>query len=379
MRCTRSVCLACIAAALQCLTYMGVNSPTQQPHTLEPCRLGASWPEAQWAQVWHDLLEARQSGLSSQLPASELAAAFLRVLLLAQQYHLAVQLLPMYSQQQQQQYYAAPGGGGGTPTAGTPIALAGLEGGVPGGAFDLAMDAALAQQQQQQHGERPSTAEAALAALTGGAGAGGGGAGHAFTGSSRFGVRRALHNAAGAAVSTAVGRTAKLMGVSAHLVGSTAHLVGSTAQAVQYGAGGMVGATAGLVSGTASLVSSAATFAAEAAAKAGSRTGVGGKGSSVGGSAFLQGAGGLLTMQEAEGVVVQVSQELLASAASLEDPAVAAAEAVLQLLPPECKVGGWVLGWVNDGLCVVLAVGVGGPAASMSSRSRHLHSAPLCT
>lgn len=296
------------------------------------CRLGAAWPEAQWAQVWHDLMEARQAGLTAQLPAAHLAAAFLRVLLLAQQYHLAVQLLPLSTQQQLAAAHF------GTPTAGTPTAAVGMDG---MGAFDLAMDAHYAQhaagagvlgEQQQlagRDGERAATAEAALSALTGSSGG-------RFTGSSRFGVRRALHHAAGAAVSTAVGSTAKLMGVSAHLVGSTAHLVGSTAQAVQYGTGGVMGATAGLVSGTASLVSSAATFAAEAAAKAG-KAGLAFKGS-AGGSAVLKDASGLLTVQEAESVVVQVSQELLASAASLEDAAVVAAEAVLQLLPPECKV-----------------------------------------
>jgi hypothetical protein len=98
-----------------------------------------------------------------------------------------------------------------------------------------------------------------------------------------------------------------------------------------------MGATAGLVSGTASLVSSAAIFAAEAAAKAGTKAGAFRGGAS--GSAILQGAAGLLSAAEAEGVVVQVSKELLGSASSLEDPAVVAAEAVLQLLPPECKVG----------------------------------------
>jgi hypothetical protein len=103
-----------------------------------------------------------------------------------------------------------------------------------------------------------------------------------------------------------------------------------------------MGATAGLVSGTASFVSSAATFAAEAAAKAPAfankgLAGLGLKGS-AGGGAVLKGATGLLTISEAEAVVVQVSKELLGSAASLSDPAVAAAEAVLQLLPPECKV-----------------------------------------
>lgn len=313
---------------------------------LHPCRLGASWPEAQWAQLWHDLLEARQAGLSSQLPAADLAAAFLRVLLLAQQYHLAVQLLPA---QTQQQLLASATSQLGTPTAGTPTA-AGAAAADGMGPFDLAMDAAVQGQQYNstaggstpecQHAvrdaDRPATAEAALAALTGGA-AGGGGSSSLFPGSSRFGMRRALHNAAGAAVSTAVGGTAKLMGVSAHLVGSTAHLVGSTAQAVQYGTGGVMGATAGLVSGTASLVSSAATFAAEAAAKAGGKTSIALKGSS-GGSAELRGATGLLTLPQAEAVVVQVSKELLGSAASLSDPAVAAAEAVLQLLPADCKV-----------------------------------------
>jgi hypothetical protein len=105
-----------------------------------------------------------------------------------------------------------------------------------------------------------------------------------------------------------------------------------------------MGATAGLVSGTASLVSSAAIFAAEAAAKAGTKAGAFRGG--TGGSTVLQGATGLLTAAEAEGVVVQVSQELLGSASSLEDPAVVAADAVLQLLPPECKVRGHV-----EGLC----------------------------
>lgn len=313
------------------------------------CRMGSSWPEAQWAQVWHDLLEAQQSGLSVQLPAADLAAAFLRVLLLAHQYHLAVQLLPLYTPQQLQ------GGQVSTPTGGTPTG-AWSTGGLDGvGAFDLAMDAASAHTAggfgPEQHtgmgawdGDKPATAEAALAALTGGSSA-------RFPGSSRFGVRRALHNAAGAAVSTAVGGTAKLMGVSAHLVGSTAHLVGNTAQAVQV-AGGVVGATAGLVSGTASLVSSAATFAAEAAAKASSKAGLVGKGS-VGGSAVLRGAAGLLTASEAEAVVVGVSRELLGSAASLEDPAVVAAEAVLQLLPPDCKVGS--IGWAAQGCNAITA------------------------
>lgn len=294
--------------------------------------MGTSWPEAQWAQVWHDLLEARQAGLSVQLPAADLAAAFLRVLLLAQQCHLAVQFLPLRTQQQLLAGLAQ----GGTPNARTPTAMDGM------GAFDLAMDAAAVQQHSAgsfmadhaaaaaRDADRPVTAEAALAALTGGGGG-------MFPGRSRFGVRKALHNAAGAAVSTAVGSTAKLMGVSANLVGSTAHLVGSTAQAVQYGTGGVMGATAGLVSGTASLVSSAATFAAEAAAKAGSKAGTVFKGSS-GGNVDLRGATGLLTVAEAEAVVVQVSKELLGSAASLSDPGVAAAEAVLQLLPPECKV-----------------------------------------
>lgn len=299
------------------------------------CRLGTSWPEAQWAQVWRDLLEAEQSGLSVQLTTSDLAAAFLRVLLLAQQYNLAVQLLPLQLQQQLAAGYSS------TPTAGTPTGAAGLD---SVGAFDMAMDAhqsplsgtsppafAIEQLAAGRDRDRTSTAESALAALTGT------GAGGMFAGRSRFGVRRALHNAAGAAVSTAVGSTAKLMGVSAHLVGSTAHLVGSTAQAVQYGTGGVMGATAGLVSGTASLVSSAAVFAAEAAAKAGNKAGAFRGGMS--GSTVLQGAAGLLTAAEAEGVVVQVSKELLGSASSLEDPAVVAAEAVLQLLPPGCKVG----------------------------------------
>lgn len=325
-------------------------------------RLGSSWPEAQWAQVWHDLLEAQQSGLSVQLPAADLAAAFLRVLLLAHQYHLAVQLLPLYTPQQLQ------GGQVGTPTGGTPTG-AWSTGGLDGvGAFDLAMDAASAHSaggfSPEQHagmgardGDKPASAEAALAALTGG------GSGGRFPGSSRFGVRRALHNAAGAAVSTAVGGTAKLMGVSAHLVGSTAHLVGNTAQAVQV-AGGVVGATAGLVSGTASLVSSAATFAAEAAAKASSKAGLVGKGS-VGGSAVLRGAVGLLTASEAEAVVVGVSRELLGSAASLEDPAVVAAEAVLQLLPPDCKVGS--IGWAAQGCSAITVLGLSKPLSISSS------------
>jgi hypothetical protein len=278
------------------------------------------------------------------------------VLLLAQQYHLAVQLLPVQAQQQ----LLAAMSQLGTPTAGMPTAAAAAADGM--GPFDLAMDAAAVQGQQysstaarsgtperqravQRDADRPATAEAALAALTGKGGAGGGSSSNLFP-NSRFGVRRALHHAAGAAVSTAVGGTAKLMGVSAqlvggtaHLVGSTAHRVGSTAQAVQYGTGGVMGATAGLVSGTASLVSSAATFAAEAAAKAGGsgKAAIPLKGSS-GGSAELRGATGLLTLPQAEAVVVQVSRELLGSAASLSDPSVAAAEAVLQLLPADCKV-----------------------------------------
>lgn len=284
------------------------------------------------------MLEAQQSGLSAQLPTADFAAAFLRVLLLAQQYHLAVQLLPAYSYPHLQQ--------ASTPTSGTPRAAGGgaFYGSDGAGALDLAMDDAqlaygggsnAAQQPAglQAFDDRPPTAEAALAALTGGSNA-------MFPGGSRFGVRRALHNAAGAAVSTAVGGTAKLMGVSAHLVGSTAHLVGNTAQAVQV-AGGVMGATAGLVSGTANLVSSAATFAAEAAAKAGTRSGLPGRG----GASVLKGAQGLLTADAAEAVVVEVSQEMLASAASLADPAVEAAEAVLHLLPPECKVRWCVWGF----------------------------------
>jgi hypothetical protein len=54
---------------------------------------------------------------------------------------------------------------------------------------------------------------------------------------------------------------------------------------------------------------------------------------------FLRGVHGLLPAAAAEGVVVAVSQELLASAVSLDDPTVAAAEAVLQLLPDTCQVG----------------------------------------
>jgi hypothetical protein len=183
-----------------------------------------------------------------------------------------------------------------------------------------------------------------LAALTGGGRTG-----------SRFGVRQALHTAAGAAagaagvaVTTAVTGSAKIMGASAQLVSNTAHLVGSTAQAVQGGTGGVLGATAGLVSGTASLVSTAAMFAAEAAAEAATKAAAGrgggaagagrAAGSTAAGTVKLRAAAGLLDAPTAEGVVVGVSRELLGSATSLEDPAVAAAEAVLCLLPPDCKV-----------------------------------------
>jgi hypothetical protein len=54
---------------------------------------------------------------------------------------------------------------------------------------------------------------------------------------------------------------------------------------------------------------------------------------------YLRGVHGLLSAAAAEDVVVAVSQELLASAVSLDDPTVAAAEAVLQLLPETCQVG----------------------------------------
>lgn len=296
--------------------------------------------------MWHDLLEAQQCGLTAQLPAADLAAAFLRVLLLAQQYHLAVQLLPMYAQAGAAAAAAAAAGSrGGTPKA----ASMGEAGAEPGSAFDQALAeggfVAAARQQAAAYDlivgraaaeaaaaaeaeARPASAEAALAALTGRPGGAGGG--------SRFGVRRALHNAAGVAVSS----SARIMGVSAHLVNSTAHLVGSTAQAVQSGTGGVVGATAGLVSGTASLVSSAASFAADTASKAGSKAGGGvtGPARSTAGSSVLHGAAGLLDAASAEAVVVGVSKELLSSASSLEDAAVAAAEAVLCLLPSDCKV-----------------------------------------
>lgn len=348
--------------------------------------MGASWPEAQWAQVWNDLLEAQQAGLSDQLPAASLAAAFLRVLLLSQQYFLAAQLLPACLRQQQEHEqgqggYGGPRGGSGSSRGGTPtgaMAAAGrgfehalvVEGTSPLNSSSLKQQAAAydlfggkaGAEGGFDHLQRPATAESALSALTGG-GAGGGGSSSrglfggpagAAGGGSRFGVRRALHNAAGAAVSSAVSSSAKIMGVSAHLVSSTAHLVGSTAQAVQSGTGGMVGATAGLVSGTASLVSSAAIFAAEAAAKAGSKASAAAAavlGGSTGGHALLLGAPGLLDDATAEAVVVGVSQELLASAASLEDPAVAAAEAVLCLLPEECEVRLWpaamAFSWVS--------------------------------
>lgn len=320
--------------------------------------------------MWHDLLEAQQAGLSVQLPASDLAAAMLRVLLLAQQYHLAVQLLPMYAQQQPQgrSYLGGPSSSrGGTPTAGEAAAMplggafaealeaSGLSSSSSqrqqAAAYDLFASRSAAEAAAQAEADRgPASAEAALAALTGGTGSGGSALGGVGGGGSRFGVRRALHKAAGVAVSSAVSSSAKVMGVSAHLVGSTAHLVGSTAAAVQSGTGGMMGATAGLVSGTASFVSSAATFAAEAAAKAGSskaglpgisssaaRSGGGGSIASRG-STLLRGAAGLLDAAAAEAVVVDVSKELLGSATSLEDPAVAAAEAVLHLLPDNCKV-----------------------------------------
>lgn len=295
---------------------------------LPPYRLGNKWSEGQWAQVWHDLLEAQKSGLTDQLPADDLAVGVLRALLLTQQYQLAVQFLPRQQ--------------GGTPLGGTPKAAAAVDGNA-GGAFAFHL-----QQQQQQHdydavnqqlvaadaaaaeeaaaaaaaGLRglPSSAEAALAALTG----------SSSSSSSRFGVRKALHTAAGAAV----GRSARLMGVGAGVIGSTAHLVGSTAQAVS-STGGLVGTTAGLVSGTASFVSSAATLAAAAAAKAG-----GAAASSV----VLRGAQGVLSAAAAEGVVVGVSQVLLSSAAAVDDPAIREAEAVLALLPEACEVRLGVLG-----------------------------------
>jgi hypothetical protein len=289
-------------------------------------RLGASWQEAQWAQLWHDLLEAQQAGLSDRLPMSDMAEAFLRLLLLTEQYQLAVQFIPHAQQQQQQQqqqmldaYSTAE-----EQQQQQSVWLDNMSAAAHRAAAETAaVEAAAA----MAAGLQPSPAEAALAALTGSSRPG-----SIASSNNKFGVRKALHTAAGAAVTS----SARLMTVSAGLVGTTAHLVGSTAQAVQSGTGGMVGATAGLVSGTASLVSTAAAMTAAAAAIA--ERELGHAGAAAAAAVQLRGASGALTAAAGERVVLEVGRELLASAISLQDPVIASAEAVLQLLPQSCQV-----------------------------------------
>lgn len=241
---------------------------------------------------------------------ADMTAAFLRALLLMRRWGLAVQLLPPSR-----------------PTTGSAQSDAG---GQPAGGQLVGHGTQQSQVQQKQRltPAPPASAEAALALLTAGAGGvgSGGSGGH-------FGVRAALHTAAGAAVSG----SARLMGVGAGVIGSTAHLVGSTAQAVS-GSGGVMGATAGLVSGTAHLVSSAAAATRAAAAAAAAGPGAPSPGENALCAPPLTGAAEFaLPDAQAEATVTSVVRELLASAADLADPVIAQAEATLQLLPDDCK------------------------------------------
>jgi hypothetical protein len=140
-----------------------------------------------------------------------------------------------------------------------------------------------------------------------------------------FGVRAALHTAAGAAVAG----TAQLVGASAGLVGKSAQLVqDTTAHLVKPGSNLVAGATVNLVKGTAQLVETAAGLAAHTAAAAAAAAAAGAAG------VKLASAAGACSYSQAEGVVIEVAQELTNSCSSLDDPCLQDARRCLELLLP---------------------------------------------
>ena len=310
-------------------------------------RAGNDWQDTKWAQLWRDLLEAQAAGLP-QLPTNTLATAFLRTLLHAGRYSLAASMLPPLQQQEQQagaeEYYyddeeeqaaaAAAGQGRGAVAAiaaatGAPAAaVAAMKGSSPSEASVLSQSLATPPLSPRHGG-------VVLGGLVRPADGG------------RFGVRAALHQAAGAAVTS----TAQLVGRSADLVGRSAGLVGRSAQLVQDTTtnllvkpgqrGFVVGATAAnfvgtAVKGTAQLVGTAAGMAVATAAAAAAVAAAGERAATAaaGGGVRLVGAAGLLSFTEAEAVVIEVSKELLYSVSSLEDQGIEDAKLCLLLLLP---------------------------------------------